>query len=168
MRRPKRTTGAALALAAAWASLGQAATVVSRSGEWQVYSHTGGDGQACFATSAPRSSEPAGAKRDAIAVFISAWPKEGVKTEFSVKLGYPARPTGEATAIVDGTAFKLAARGDRAFVLDPIEELKLIEAMKKGTTLLVQAVSERGTVTKDVFSLSGLSQALQGVLGACG
>jgi len=168
MQRLFLLVAATLALAAAADSSAGAATAVGRSGDWQVFTHTGAEGQTCFATSAPRSSEPAAAKRDAVAAFISAWPKDGVKAEFSVKLGYPAKASAEASATIDGIAFRLTARGDRAFVLDAIEELKLIEAMKKGATLLVQAVSERGTVTRDIFSLAGLSQALQSLLGACG
>jgi invasion protein IalB len=90
-----------------------------------------------------------------------------VKTEVSIKLGYPARKGADITVTVGTSAFKLFATGDRAFVADATEELKLVEALRKGTSLTVQATSERGTQTKDTYSLQGLNQALQAMVAGC-
>ncbi len=94
-----------------------------------------------------RAKEPATANRAKIVLYISAWPKEGVKSEISIKMGYPVK-TGSTVAVTVGSdAFDLFGKDDRAFVADPTEELKLIEAMKKGSKLTVQGSSEKGTVT---------------------
>jgi invasion protein IalB len=43
----------------------------------------------------------------------------------------------------------------------------LIDALKKGSKLVIKAASARGNVTTDTYSLSGLSQALEKVEKEC-
>lgn len=166
MRGTIRTTAAiAILFATAAAALAQTKLVETFS-DWSLYAH-GSPTRLCFAVSAPQSSEPAGARRDRIYFYVSAWPREGVRSEVSVKIGYPFRKGSEATVTIGSEAFKLFTHEERAFVDDPIEELKLLEAMKKGATMVVQGVSERGTTTKDTFSLVGVSKAVQTLTTEC-
>ena len=48
-----------------------------------------------------------------------------------------------------------------AFVKDRAAELKLINAMKRGSTMTVKGLSARGTLTTDSYSLSGITAALK-------
>jgi hypothetical protein len=155
-----------LALAAADADA-QAVKLVSRFNDWNVYAHESADARICFAASRPNSSEPAGARRDSIYFYVSAWPKDGVKSEVSVKIGYPLRKGSAVTVTIGNTAFNLFTNDDKAFVADPNAELKLIEAMKKGSVMIVRGTSQRGTQTTDTYSLSGISQAVQTVTAGC-
>jgi invasion protein IalB len=136
-------------------------------GDWMVHQNAGGGPKICFAAAQPKTKEPAGANRSKIVLYVSAWPKDGVKSEFSAKLGYRIKPDSPVSATVDEAAFQLFADEDRAYVADAAEEAKLIEAMKKGTKLVVQATSTRGTQTTDTYSLNGFGQALDAVAGAC-
>ena len=145
----------------------QGAVDAGRFGDWSLNLAAGTDHKLCFAAAEPKEKEPAGANRAKALFYISAWPNEGVKSEISVKLGYPIKPGSEILVMVGKEAFKLFPKEERAYVADPTEELKLIEAMKKGSTLVVEASSERGTVTKDTYSLSGLAQALQAIATHC-
>jgi invasion protein IalB len=136
-------------------------------GDWIVHQNAGSGPKICFAASLPKLKEPAGANRAKIVLYVSAWPKEGVKTEFSVKLGYTIK-AGSPVAVSVGTdAFELFSKDDRAYVADPTEELKMIEAMKSGQTVVVKATSAKGTATTDTYSLKGLDKALQAVATAC-
>lgn len=135
--------------------------------DWDFYSHNGPKERICFAVSAAASSEPAGNRQGSTYFYISAWPREGVRTELSVKAGYPFRKGSEATVTVGSESFELFTQGERAFVSDPIEELKLLEAMKKGANMVVQGVSTSGTATKDTFSLMGVSKAVQTLTTQC-
>lgn len=144
-----------------------AALETGKFGAWLVHQNAGDGPKICFAASQPTIKEPAGANRSRIVLYVSAWPKEGVKSEVSVKLGYPIKPDGPVAVTVGAEAFELFAKDDRAYVSDPTEELKLIEAMKNGATLIVQATSTKGTQTKDTYSLQGVQQALQAVAAAC-
>ena len=99
--------------------------------------------------------------------YVSAWPKDGVRAEISIKTSVPLKAGAPASIAVDQTFFKAFSKGDRAFVIDATDELKLLEAMKKSTTVMVVAQSEQGVVSKDTYSLAGLSQALQTVSAGC-
>jgi uracil-DNA glycosylase len=161
--RPK----AILALGALlWTGLGPPAAAqtgkwLATFSDWSSYMAEEPKGKICFAASQPKSQEPKNLNREPPFFYISAWPREGVKSEVSIKIGYPFKKGSEATVTVGSTAFKLFTQNDRAFVGDAAQEQKLIEAMKKGSTMQVQGTSERGTMVTDTFSLSGLAQAMQ-------
>lgn len=145
----------------------EGAVETGRYGQWILHQSTGDDPKICFAASQPQTKEPAGANRSAIVFYVSAWPKDGIKSEVSIKLGYPIRPDSPVTVTVGSDEFQLFAKDDRAYVADPTEELKLIEAMKKGSSLVVKATSARGTDTTDTYSLQGVTRALQEMASAC-
>ncbi len=166
MRGNIRATATATILFATAASAFAQPKLVETFNDWSFYSDSNPKERVCFAASAPQSSEPAN-NRSSIYFYISAWPGEGVRTELSVKVGYPFRKGSEAVVTVGGETFKLFTHEERAFVSDPIEELKLLEAMKKGATMIVQGVSERGTATKDTFSLLGVSKAVATLTAQC-
>jgi hypothetical protein len=160
-------TAATCALLAA-ETKAQTVDLVERQGVWGLYADTATPKQVCFIAAQPQAVEPIGANRGPIYFYVSAWPKDGVKTEPSVKVGYPINAEKEMTVAIGTDTFKLFAKGERGFVSDPTEEQKLIEAMKKGTTAVVKATSARGTSTTDTYSLAGISQALQKMAETCG
>lgn len=169
-----RWTGLAAALAVLMGAVAttRAASVVNTFGSWTLYRDDSA-GVLCFLAESPSQSLPAGVNRDAPLLYVSAWVKDGVKAEISVRLGFPAKKANEPMIGVSGRtgdvqAFKLFVKDDRAFVADPTQELKLIEAMKKGSQLTVQATSERGTAVIDTYPLSGFTAALQALAGGCG
>jgi hypothetical protein len=45
--------------------------------------------------------------------------------------------------------------------------MRLVETMKKGSTMQVQGTSERGTASIDTYSLNGLPQAMQALTELC-
>ena len=141
--------------------------LVATFNSWSFYAHEEGQTPLCFAVGSPQSVEPAGARRDPAFFYISAWPRDGIRSEVSIKVGYPLRKGSEVTATIGSDIFKLFASDERAYVNDPFDELKLIEAMKKGSTMVVQATSERGTATNDTYTLSGVSRAVQSLTTNC-
>ncbi|MBX9926186.1 MAG: invasion associated locus B family protein [Hyphomicrobiaceae bacterium] len=167
---------AALALAAsvlcAASAQAMAATAVRAFNSWTLYSEAAQQ-QICFLASAPSETLPPGIKRETALLYVSAWPKEGVRSEVSVKLGFPARKASEPIVSVMGPGnappvlFRMFVKDDRAFVADATQELKLLEAMKKGTRVVVQATSERGTAVTDTYPLAGISAGLQALAGGC-
>ena len=157
----------ALSVLAASASGEAATTPGDKFGDWRLVTSDETGSRLCFVMSEPKDSQPAGANRDKVLFYVSAWPKDGVQAEVSVRLGYPVKRPGDGAITVGTASFKMQLREDKGFVLDPTQELKLIEAMKKGSRMQVQAVSERGTATTDTYSLSGLAQALQALAASC-
>lgn len=148
-------------------ALAQTLVVVGTASDWTIYSHDNPAAKLCFALSQPKEQDPKGVKRDPAYLYVSAWPKETVKSEISFKFGYPLKKGSEAVVTVNTAAFKLFAAADRAYVEDPQQEQKLLDTMKKGTKLTIKAQSERGTTTTDTYSLNGLAQALQALSQGC-
>jgi hypothetical protein len=163
------TTGtlAVLVLGMASHAAGAQTRNVGKFGEWSVYAHDDATGRICFASTPPRASDPPMDTGFKPLLYVSSWPREGVRAEVSVKTASPLKPEALGSIIVDRVTFKLAARGDRAYVMDATDELKLLDAMKKGASVIVLAQTEQGAVAKDTYSLSGITQALQAITAAC-
>jgi Invasion associated locus B (IalB) protein len=139
---------------------------IKKFGEWRVMAHETADTRICFAMASPRISDPPDPSGGAF-FYISAWPKEGVRAEISVKTSANLKPGAPASIQLDQTFYKLFSKGDRAFVIDATDELKLLEAMKKGSTVTVLAQNEQGVISKDTYSLSGIAQAVQAISSGC-
>jgi hypothetical protein len=159
-------TVAAVALAGSIA-LAQNVKSIGTFSSWTAFTHGEGTSLLCFATAQPTKQEPAGAKRNPAFIYVSSWPKDGVKAEVSVRVGYPLKGGSEVTLSVGNTSFKLFVHNDRAYIADAGDELKLLDIMRKGSTMTVVGTSERGTTTTDTYSLAGISQALQAVTTNC-
>jgi invasion protein IalB len=157
----------ALGLANTTTAAAQSAKLLKSFTDWTLYASPPGPQKTCFASSQPKETAPGSVKRNAAYFYISAWPKEGVKSEISVKLGFDVKPGSEVTVSIGNDTFKLFTESERAFVADPMQELKLIDAMKKGSQMTVRAISERGTATTDTYSLMGITQALNTLASSC-
>lgn len=161
------STSIAAVIFIAVTSAASAANLVKTYRDWSLFSHGEAQKKICFAASQPKESAPADSKRDPAFFYVSAWPQDGVKSEVSIRLGYPIKQGSTVVVDVGGNKFDLFAKDDKAFVADPTQELKLIDAMKRGSFMKVEATSERGTATSDNYSLMGISAALQGLATEC-
>jgi len=155
--------------ACGWAPIALAQTVglAEQVGKWRLFTDLATPRKICFLASQPTERQPKGLSRGPVYFYVSAWPKDGVKAEVSVKLGYRVRKGAEPVLTIGGERFALFADGERAYIGDPTRELKAVEAMKKGSQMIVQATNERGAVTTDFYSLVGLAQALQKLAASC-
>jgi len=134
--------------------------------DWNVYRHTGEPAKICFATSQPKETDPRGMNRSSAYFYVSAWPKDGVKAEVSLKLGFDIKPQSGIQVAIGSGRYSLFPKGDKAFVNDPQDELKLIDAMKRGSFMTVTAQTSRGSRVKDTYSLIGVTQAINAI-GDC-
>jgi hypothetical protein len=153
------------------ASAASAPTLLGVSKAWTAYQADTGDGKVCYVLAKPKLIEPRNVARDPIYLMLSDWPDRKVKGEFEVLFGYPYKDGEEATAEVGSEKVELFTRNDgdgEAWVKDPADEDRLREAMRKGNALIVTGVSQRGTHTRDVYSLDGVSAMLDKAHAACG
>ena len=136
--------------------------VLGQYGDWGAYTAAPDGKKVCFTLAKPKSSttNPAGRKRDPAYVFISTRPSENVRNEISAIVGYPLRPSSDATAEVGSAKFAMYTQNDGAWIKNVAEEARLIEAMRKGADLTIRGTSSRGTQSVDVYSLKGLTQAM--------
>jgi invasion protein IalB len=155
--------------AAAQAAKEQAA-LLGQFGDWGAYKASPDDKSVCFALSKPTSAEtdPPGRNRDPAYVFVSTRPTEKVKDEVSVIVGYPQKAGVEAEATIDGSSkYTLYTQDDGAWVKNAAEEPQMVEAMRKGSNMVITSESSRGTKTTDTYSLRGVSDALDKVASEC-
>lgn len=147
-------------------ALAQEVTLLEKFQDWSAYAATG-PAKVCFAVAKPTDSNPKKIKRGPIFFYISRWPAENVTNEISVKMGYPFAEGAKVTATIGTAKFDLFTKDEGAFVEKPDMETKIVEAMKTGNTLKIDGKSLRGTATSDVYSLNGLSEALDRAAKEC-
>ena len=145
------------------------AVLLGQFGDWGAYSATPGGKKICFALAKPSSAttEPAGRARDPSYAFVSTRPSEKVKNEVSVIVGYPQKPSHDATASIGSANYVMYTQNDGAWVKNAAEETQMVDAMRKGSDLVVQSESGRGTKTTDTYSLKGIAEALDKVAAEC-
>ncbi|PNG25917.1 invasion associated locus B family protein [Methylocella silvestris] len=136
-------------------------------GDWGAFLAEGAKDKTCYALATPKERAPAALKRDPAYVFISNRPAEKVRNEVSIIMGFAVKEGADARADIGGANFNLVAKGANAWIKNPAEETQFVEALKKGSKLIVKAPSVKGNVTTDTYSLSGISQALDKVQKDC-
>jgi len=145
------------------------AVLLGQFGDWGAYTATPGGKKVCFVLSKPTSAvtDPAGRNRDPSYAFVSTRPSEKVTNEVSVIVGYPQKPNHDASATVDAKSYVLYTQNDGAWVKNAAEEAQMVDAMRKGATLIIKSESSRGTKTTDTYSLRGVADALDKVAAEC-
>ncbi len=154
------------AASAAGTASAQAPAAVESFGAWTLYADLPAK-SVCFIAATAADSTPKPASGEASVLYISAWPREGVKSELSAKVTGRLKKGSDASVTVGTASFRLFGKDDRAFVDDPTRELKLIDAMKKGTKAVVRSELERGGAVTDTYALDGFAQALQALAKIC-
>jgi hypothetical protein len=139
--------------------------------DWHVYQTGAGADRLCYALSQPKEMNPKNVNRSSVFFLISTWPGRKVRNEPSVVPGYQYKE-GMKTEVqigMDKFTFFIKNEGNAggAWMEDPNDERKLIETMKKGSTMNISGTSSRGTVTKDSYSLAGISAALDKIDQSC-
>ena len=145
------------------------ATLLGQYGDWGAYTASPGGHKVCFALAKPKATktEPVGRKRDPSYLFVSTRPSENVKNEVSVIIGYPFKTSSDATAEIGGAKFAMYTQNDGAWIKNVAEEVRMVDAMRKGADLTVKGTSGRGTQSTDQYSLKGLAQALDKIDQEC-
>ena len=160
--KPKPAAAATAAEPAVAAAGGTKPTLLGQYGDWGAYTASPGGKKICFAIAKPASSEtnPPGKSRNPTFMFISTRPADKVSNEISIVIGYPFKPSAEATLEVGSASFPLYTQQDGAWIKNAAEEAHLVDAMRGGQNAVVKGTSSRGTRSTDTFSLKGFAQAL--------
>ena len=155
--------------AAAAAAGGAEPTLIGQFGTWGAYTATPNGRKVCFALAKPSSSKtnPPNRPRDPAYAFVSTRPAEKVVNEVSIMIGYALKPGSESSLEVGGSSFAMYTQGDGLWIKNAAEEEQMVSAMRKSAEVTVKGVSAKGTETIDVFSLKGLSQALDRLAQDC-
>ena len=164
-----KKNGAPAAQAAPAAAGGGQPTLLGQFGDWGAYTANSGGRTLCYAIAKPSSqaTQPAGRPRDPAYIFISTRPTENVRNEVSIIIGYPFKPGFEATVDIGSNKYAMFTQNDGAWVKNPAEEARMVDAMRKGADLVVSGESGKGTKSTDRYTLRGLGPALDRVAQEC-
>jgi len=133
--------------------------------DWTAYSFGSGPGKVCYMMSRPKKSEPKLDKRGQPHLMVTHRPAAKALNEVSVAAGFPFKADSKVIATVEKSRFELFVKGDKAW--SEKEDVKLVEAFRKGDQLDVRGVPEKGAAVVDHYSLSGFGAALTAINKAC-
>lgn len=144
-------------------------TLIGQFGTWGAYTAMPNGRKVCFALAKPSSSKtnPPNRPRDPAYAFVSTRPAERVVNEVSIMIGYALKPGSESSLEVGGASYAMYTQGDGLWIKNAAEEEQMVSALRKSADATVKGISAKGTETTDVFSLKGLSQALDRLAQDC-
>jgi hypothetical protein len=149
----------------------QASTLLGLSKNWAAYESGTGSDKVCYALSQPKAQSPKKAKRDTVAFLISDWPARKARAEPEIDSGYKYKDGSTVTAAMGADKYVFFTNNDgdagTAWLKSTLDEERLIESMQRANQLIVTGISARGTMTRDTYSLDGLSDALTKIHTAC-
>ncbi len=145
----------------------QAPTLVGQDKDWAVFTATVDGGSTCFVVSQPKDMEPKNVTRDPVYFFVTQRPKDNIRNQISVVIGYPYKDGSKTIVEIGSERFTLFTKGDKAWIENVQEQINLIAAMKRGSTMIIRGTSGRGTNTTDTYSLSGITAAIARLAKAC-
>lgn len=140
---------------------------LGRYGDWGALTFTEGKNTGCAMWSQPTKDEGKYSKRGPIYAYVTHRPWEKKLNEFSIAAGYPFKKDSTVQVRIGGQKFALFTVGETAWSWTPKDDKALVEAMKRGNTMIVTGVSSRGTQTTDTYSLIGFTKAFEAISKAC-
>lgn len=140
---------------------------IGRNGNWSAFTLQRGGGKVCYMASSPTKAEGDYTARGEIFALVTNDPKAGIRGEVSIVTGYTYRSDSQVTVQIGGATFDMFTSGDRAWTQGPEEDEPLVQAMIRGSDMVVKGVSSRGTLTTDTYSLSGFTATKKLIDQAC-
>ena len=137
-------------------------------GDWEAYAESENGAPVCFMGSKPTKAEGKYTQRGDTFMLVTHRPKDKAFDTVNVEAGYAYKDGGEVTVTVGTQKFALFTKGGQAWARDAATDKALVQAMRAGSTMIVDGASSRGTATKDTYSLKGFTAAHQAISKACG
>ena len=153
-------------------SISQAASqkIIGEYGDWTAYYYRDNSGPVCYMASAPKKSEGKYTQRGDIYIVVTHRPNEKSFNVVNIKAGYTYKQSEAIEIKIGAKTFgenELFTDGDKAWTINPQVDKSLVDAMKRGSRMIVDGTSSRGTKTKDTYSLSGFSSAYEAISNKC-
>ena len=127
---------------------------------WGAYSYAGNKGKICYILSIPTQKEPADRDHGDVFFMLAKHPGQNVALEPQFQVGYPFADNSKVTLEIDGKAFSMFTKENKAWMENPAEEPTVVTSMRAGSKMTVAGESRRGTKTLYHYSLSGVTKSL--------
>jgi Invasion associated locus B (IalB) protein len=160
-------------LAAAVALPASGQTRVDAKRDWSIFEAGEGASKVCWIVSKPKSSSATRGgtavqvNRGEIYLMVALRPADDIRNEVSFLSGYPFKEGATVTVTVGDNNYTLFTNGENAWTRSTAEDDQITAAFRAGADARVTGESSRGTMTRDVFSLSGFTAALDDARQRC-
>lgn len=134
---------------------------------WSAMSFTEDDKTVCMMWSQPEKAEGDYTKRGEIFVFVTHRPGDREMNKVSFETGYTFKEESEVRVTIDGEAYTLYTDGSTAWSYDTKDDARMVNAMRAGNTMVMEGTSQRGTKTRDTYSLGGFTAAHNAISKVC-
>jgi invasion protein IalB len=154
-------------------ALGQAkpqqakALLLEKSDDWSAYTAPSGKDKLCYALTQPKDRQPSGLTRDPAYLYVWMDPSKNIRSEISVILGFPAKDGSDATGTIGSANFAFSTKDGNAWLKNPAEGARFVDAMRKGEKLVMKVTSKRGNNLTDSYSLAGIANAVARAAKEC-
>ncbi|WP_019960472.1 invasion associated locus B family protein [Woodsholea maritima] len=135
--------------------------------DWMVFTRGEGDAMVCYALTRPTDARPGNVEHGDVYFLVSTWKNNSAKEQPNFFAGYTLRPDSPPNVRVGSDRFAMFVSENESFIEEPAQENRLVSAMRRGSDMRVEAVSQRGTATAYTFSLSGVTASLREVERLC-
>lgn len=167
------TIGASIALliAAGAATAQEQASRVAAKTDWSIFVEK--DPTQCWVVSAPKETvntkdgRVVAVSRGDIYMFVSFWPDSEQMGEVSFVGGYPFASGSTVKLSVGDNEFELFTDDESAWSASADDDRRIATALKRGAEAVIVGRSQRGTTTKDTFSLMGFTAAIEDAQKRC-
>jgi hypothetical protein len=148
---------------------GGAPVLLGQFDDWSAYAAEQNNQKVCFALSRPQSlkSDPNTAARGKNYLMVTIRPSQKVWSEFSILMDYKFAPNSQATAEIGTATFALYTKDDGAWIRNPGEEDRLIDTMRRGSTVVIKGMSTSGMRGADQYFLKSFGQAIDRAVLEC-
>ena len=135
--------------------------------DWEAMIIVEQTGKICFAQSAPVLQAPKSNIREA-RMFVSFRPGEKISNEISITGGYEFNNKNTITATSGKSKYKFDITQEGfAWIANTKIENKMIKTMKRGSRIMVTGYNQKGSQTKDHYSLLGFTKAYKAAKANC-
>jgi len=141
-------------------------TAIARFKDWSVFSSEVEGDRVCFAATQATDKAPRSATHGDVWFYVTSWSSGRARSQPSIKVGYDISTNVPPSARIGRSTWTLFASGNEAFAADE-DDPNLVRALKRGSELRVEAVSERDTQVAYHFSLAGSSAAIDRAAASC-
>jgi hypothetical protein len=135
--------------------------------DWSAHAEGKGNARTCWIHSKPVKDEGKYSKRGRIDVFVSHIPRENIFNQVQFTAGYTFKKGSLTEVAIGNKKFELFTNGDTAWATDSKDDKAIVSAMRGGAKMIVIGRSSRGTLTKDTYSLTGITAAYKAIGKAC-
>lgn len=146
----------------------QTPEVINTTKDWSALTFMEDGNRVCYMTSQPKKAEGNYTRRGDIHVLVTHRPAMNSTGVVSFVAGYSYKEGSEVTVKIGNKTFNLFTDNDTAWARTDEVDRALVQAIQKGSKMIVTGYSRRGTRTVDTYSLSGSSAAFQAISKACG